>query len=163
MASGLPARSGTRASNFGDYARVSIEFSYHHARGDRTASEGRAAALARDAAALSSLSAAPAADRPGTELVLGINAEGKSLESIADPLPASGSAALFGGRQFGGCARNLSYRRHYLIRGSLLYHMAVSCEPMKPALGNVGVQPGRLGVDIDQLVIFAGDDDDGHL
>jgi hypothetical protein len=46
MASGLPGRLATRASNLATYARVRIEFSYHHARGDRAASEGRAAAFA---------------------------------------------------------------------------------------------------------------------
>jgi hypothetical protein len=75
-------------------------------------------------------------------------------KALPTRFPASGSVALFRGRKFGGRPRNLPYRRHHQIRGGLLDQVAVSGDRMKRTLGNVGVQPGRLGIDIDQLVLL---------
>jgi hypothetical protein len=56
---------------------------------------------------------------------------------------------LFGRCELRRCASCFAYSRHHFIRGSLLYYVAVPTEPMEPALSNVGVQPGRLAVNVD--------------
>ena len=47
--------------------------------------------------------------------------------------------------------------------GCLLNHVAVPGYPVKTALDDIGMKPGGLSVDIDQLVLLTSDDDDGHL
>ena len=43
--------------------------------------------------------------------------------------------------------RYFADRQHDLICGCLLDHVAVARNPMEPALGNLGMQAGRLRVD----------------
>ena len=67
-----------------------------------------------------------------------------------------------GAGTFRGAARYLAHRRHQLICGRLLDRVSGSGNSVKPALRNVGIQPSRLRVDVDQLSCSA-NDDDRHL
>ena len=66
-------------------------------------------------------------------------------------------------RQSGGRFHHLVDRRHNLDRRGLMNHVAGSRNTMKGAMRNVRMQSRRLLIDIDQPVLFAGDDDDRHL
>jgi hypothetical protein len=62
---------------------------------------------------------------------------------------------LFSGCKLTRSACDFPYRRHHLIGGRLLDHVAVAGYPVKTALNDAGVKPGRLSVDINQLVLLA--------
>jgi hypothetical protein len=86
------------------------------------------------------------------------------MNSLAHPSPMICLAhQLFRCFRFRCAARHFPYRRHHLIRGGLLDHVAVSDRSVKPALRNVGMQPGRPCVDVDQPVLVACNDDNRHL
>jgi len=58
--------------------------------------------------------------------------------------------------------QSLVDRRHYRVGSRLMNHMTHPWNSAQCALGNIVVKPCRLFVRVDQLVIFASDDSDGH-
>src|SRR5581483_11740030 len=54
-------------------------------------------------------------------------------------------------------------RRHDRLRRRLVDHVAGSANAQKRALADVLMQPPGLRIDVDQAVLIACNDDDGHL
>ena len=64
---------------------------------------------------------------------------------------------------FNAFACRLFDRFHHLVRSRLMDHMSGIRKSMKFALLDVIVQSSRLSIDVDNSVVFTGNDDNRHL
>ena len=60
-------------------------------------------------------------------------------------------------------ARYFVYCRHNPARRRLMHHVTCARDAVKRALDNVAMKAGRLLIYVDQTVLLAGDDSNGHL
>jgi hypothetical protein len=93
------------------------------------------------------------------------SAKMRSADELRVVEPLRRRAASSAGTCVRGCAiiRDLIDCRHDGRGRRLMHHLTGARNAVKPALRNVGVEPGGLRIDIDQPILLAGDDDDGHL